>query len=108
LALSALVREGQESPRRRAAEFPGRECHVQPRFPEMLLIFVIVVADLRDQQDSRARTWPGRGIKNFKKSLRDEPDEEKPKEDLRPPPSGEGLVRPQRSLLLQRGSGGSS
>ena len=49
-------------------------------FPELLFIFVIVVlifgtSRLPDLGSEKV----GEGIRNFKKSLRDEPDEEKPK-----------------------------
>jgi sec-independent protein translocase protein TatA len=48
-------------------------------FPEMLLIFVIVVLIFGTSRIPELGRGLGEGIRNFKKSLRDEPDEEKPK-----------------------------
>ena len=48
-------------------------------FPEMLLIFIIIVLIFGTSRLPELGKGIGEGIKNFKKSLRDEPDEEKKK-----------------------------
>ena len=48
-------------------------------FPELLLIFVIVVLIFGTSRIPELGRGLGEGIKNFKKSMRDEPDEEKKK-----------------------------
>jgi len=46
-------------------------------FPEMLLLFVIVVLIFGTSRLPELGRGVGEGIRNFKKSLRDEPEEEK-------------------------------
>jgi sec-independent protein translocase protein TatA len=48
-------------------------------FPEMLLIFVIIVLIFGTSRLPELGKGIGEGIKNFKKSLKDEPEEEKKK-----------------------------
>jgi len=48
-------------------------------FPEMLLIFVIIVLIFGTSRLPELGRGIGEGIKNFKKSVRDEPEEEKKK-----------------------------
>jgi sec-independent protein translocase protein TatA len=48
-------------------------------FPEMLLIFVIIVLIFGTRRLPELGKGIGEGIKNFKKSIRDEPEEEKKK-----------------------------
>jgi len=48
-------------------------------FPEMLLIFVIIVLIFGTRRLPELGRGIGEGIKNFKKSIRDEPEEEKKK-----------------------------
>ena len=48
-------------------------------FPEMLLIFVIIVLIFGTSRLPELGKGIGEGIKNFKKSIRDEPEEEKKK-----------------------------
>ena len=48
-------------------------------FPEMLLIFVIIVLIFGTSRLPELGRGLGEGIKNFKKSLHDDPDEEKKK-----------------------------
>jgi sec-independent protein translocase protein TatA len=46
-------------------------------FPEMLLIFVIIVLIFGTTRLPELGRGLGEGIKNFKKSMKDEPDEDK-------------------------------
>jgi sec-independent protein translocase protein TatA len=48
-------------------------------FPEMLLIFVIIVLIFGTSRLPELGRGIGEGIKNFKKSVRDEPEEDKKK-----------------------------
>jgi sec-independent protein translocase protein TatA len=48
-------------------------------FPELLLLFVIVILIFGTSRLPDLGRGIGEGIRNFKKSLRDDPDEEKPK-----------------------------
>jgi sec-independent protein translocase protein TatA len=48
-------------------------------FPEMLLIFVIIVLIFGTSRLPELGRGIGEGIKNFKKSIRDQPEEEKKK-----------------------------
>ena len=48
-------------------------------FPEMLLIFVIIVLIFGTSRLPELGRGIGEGIKNFKKSLREDPDEENKK-----------------------------
>jgi sec-independent protein translocase protein TatA len=48
-------------------------------FPEMLLIFVIIVLIFGTSRLPELGRGIGEGIKNFKKSVKDEPEEEKKK-----------------------------
>jgi sec-independent protein translocase protein TatA len=48
-------------------------------FPEMLLIFVIIVLIFGTSRLPELGKGIGEGIKNFKKSMRDEPEEDKKK-----------------------------
>jgi sec-independent protein translocase protein TatA len=48
-------------------------------FPEMLLIFVIIVLIFGTSRLPELGKGIGEGIKNFKKSVRDEPEEDKKK-----------------------------
>jgi sec-independent protein translocase protein TatA len=48
-------------------------------FPEMLLIFVIIVLIFGTSRLPELGKGIGEGIKNFKKSMKDEPDEDKKK-----------------------------
>jgi sec-independent protein translocase protein TatA len=48
-------------------------------FPEMLLIFVIIVLIFGTSRLPELGRGIGEGIKNFKKSIRDEPEEGKKK-----------------------------
>jgi sec-independent protein translocase protein TatA len=48
-------------------------------FPEMLLIFVIIVLIFGTSRLPELGKGIGEGIKNFKKSIRDEPEEDKKK-----------------------------
>jgi sec-independent protein translocase protein TatA len=48
-------------------------------FPEMLLIFVIIVLIFGTSRLPELGKGIGEGIKNFKKSMKDEPEEEKKK-----------------------------
>jgi sec-independent protein translocase protein TatA len=48
-------------------------------FPEMLLIFVIIVLIFGTSRLPELGKGIGEGIKNFKKSIRDEPEDEKKK-----------------------------
>jgi sec-independent protein translocase protein TatA len=48
-------------------------------FPEMVLIFVIIVLIFGTSRLPELGRGIGEGIKNFKKSVRDEPEEEKKK-----------------------------
>jgi sec-independent protein translocase protein TatA len=48
-------------------------------FPEMLLIFVIIVLIFGTRRLPELGKGIGEGIKNFKKSIRDEPEEDKKK-----------------------------
>jgi sec-independent protein translocase protein TatA len=50
-------------------------------FPEMVLLFVIVILIFGTSRLPDLGRGIGEGIRNFKKSLRDEPDEEKPKKN---------------------------
>jgi sec-independent protein translocase protein TatA len=48
-------------------------------FPEMVLIFVVIVLIFGTSRLPELGRGIGEGIKNFKKSVRDEPEEEKKK-----------------------------
>jgi sec-independent protein translocase protein TatA len=48
-------------------------------FPEMLLIFVIIVLIFGTSRLPELGRGIGEGIKNFKKSVRDEPEDDKKK-----------------------------
>ncbi len=48
-------------------------------FPEMVLIFVIIVLIFGTSRLPELGRGIGEGIKNFKKSVRDEPEDEKKK-----------------------------
>jgi sec-independent protein translocase protein TatA len=48
-------------------------------FPELLLIFVIIVLIFGTSRLPELGKGIGEGIKNFKKSMRDEPEDEKKK-----------------------------
>jgi sec-independent protein translocase protein TatA len=48
-------------------------------FPEMLLIFVIIVLIFGTSRLPELGRGIGEGIRNFKKSVKDEPEEEKKK-----------------------------
>lgn len=48
-------------------------------FPEMVLIFVIIVLIFGTSRLPELGRGIGEGIKNFKKSVRDEPEEDKKK-----------------------------
>lgn len=48
-------------------------------FPEMLLIFVIIVLIFGTSRLPELGKGIGEGIKNFKKSVRDEPEDDKKK-----------------------------
>ena len=48
-------------------------------FPEMLLIFVVIVLIFGTSRLPELGRGIGEGIKNFKKSVRDEPEEDKKK-----------------------------
>ena len=48
-------------------------------FPEMLLIFIIIVLIFGTSRLPELGKGIGEGIKNFKKSMKDEPEEDKKK-----------------------------
>jgi sec-independent protein translocase protein TatA len=62
-----------------AARFPGGNVMFNLGFPEILLLFVIVILIFGTSRIPELGRGIGEGIRNFKKSLRDDPEEEKPK-----------------------------